>query len=163
MKALLALSLMALLLLTACDLLPGPPSPGVKITVEDITLSSGDSGRIGIIVETPGSPGLTELQVGPTAVLSFDPHLIQLEGIEGVNGFTVLASDIDNTKGEARFAAASLLGDGVQGRILELVVRAIGEPGREAKIVLTGADWVLDPEGNSLPLISVKAGKVRIE
>jgi len=159
------LLLLALIpLITACDLLPdlSPPS-GVKMIIESITLSPGETARIGIIIETPGSPGLTELQVGPTSALVFDPRVIRLEGIEGVDSFVILASDIDNTKGEARFAAASILGEGVQGRVLELVITALGDSGEEGEIRLTGVDWLRDAEGNGLPLLSVKTGKVRID
>ena len=39
--------------------------------------------------------------------LTFDPKMIHVTGIDGVNGFTVLASVIDNNGGKVSFAAVN--------------------------------------------------------
>jgi len=54
--------------------------------------------------------------------LVFDPLAMTVSEVVGVNGFTVLASAIDNAKGEVRFAAAKLSGGMVSsGPVIQFV------------------------------------------
>lgn len=54
--------------------------------------------------------------------LCYDPTVVNVTDIVGLNGFTVLASAIDNAKGEVRFAAANLAGRMmIEGALLQFI------------------------------------------
>jgi len=65
--------------------------------------------------------------------MTFDPHRIQINSITGLNGFTVLASAIDNTAGKVAFltgaslsfsSGALMLVQGFDGSLMPLDLRA---------------------------------------
>jgi len=76
-------------------------SPPAQVTLavgeEDLTLS----------VDPPSGVAAAGIQ----GRLSFEPQAMQIEKIQGLNGWTVLANSIDNSRGEMRFLAIRLTGD----------------------------------------------------
>lgn len=171
------LALMAILFLTfplaltACDLsfLFGdagtslPDGAGASITIGSAEASPGGTARVRISITVSSSSGLTEFQVGPNGALVFDPQVIQLREISGVGDFTVLASNIDNDKGEARFAAANIQGSLSQGAILEIEVDAVGRSGESTELRLTGVDVLRGASGNQIAPVTITSGEIAIK
>ena len=73
----------------------------------------------GQLVVSGSSAELADLQ----GKLLFNPAVLSVTEVIGVNGFTVLASSIDNAAGEVRFAAANFSGRMVvEGPVVEFVI-----------------------------------------
>ncbi|MCR4404508.1 MAG: PKD domain-containing protein [Candidatus Acetothermia bacterium] len=101
------------------------------------------------------SAALLGLQAGPEGGLSFDPKVIQIRAVRGVPPYEVLASEVDNGAGRAKFIAIAL-GEPEGGELVELEVEAIGREGESTLIGLT-PDMAIDAEGNGLRLEAVAA------
>lgn len=156
------------LALTACDLLslfggsPPPSKVKARISIGSAEIPPGEVAVVGISVTILTGSALTEIQVGPHGALVFDPGVIRIKGITGVGGFVVLASDIDNDNGEARFAAADIHGSVKQGEILEIEVEAVGRPGESSELKLTGVDVLQDEAGNEITPVMITDGEIGI-
>lgn len=168
-KLVLLVGLLAILTmgsLTGCDLFgpPGPPSPTgeATITIGEAEVSPGETATVEISIRVSAGLGLTEIQVGPNGAVAFDPAVIQVNEITGVGGFTVLASTIDNSSGEARFAAAILQGSMISGDIVAIEIEALGNPGESSELELTGIDVLRDTDGDNIGTVNVVNGQVRI-
>ncbi len=73
-------------------------------TVSLPSLSVPEGLNIGVKMSISGIPGagLSDFQ----GALSFDPNVVQVSRVTGLNGYTVFASQLDNQSGEARFVVA---------------------------------------------------------
>jgi hypothetical protein len=101
MKSLrLSLSLLIVLgILTGCE-----GSYRTQVTVGKLSLPAGGTGVVRISILNP--PDAQMIQVGPTGLLTFNPSVIQVISLTGVNGFTIFGSTINNTMGWVQFVAS---------------------------------------------------------
>ena len=104
------------------------------------------------------STNLLGIQVGPQGRLTFDPQVIQIREIRGVEPYQVLAANIDNARGETRFVVLALgdevgarFGENKEQAMLEIVLEAVGRSG-ESTLIQMQSDLALDPEGNVVSL-----------
>lgn len=141
-----------------------------RLTISSLELPSGALGVVQIRVLNP--PDLKTLQIGPLGVFLFDPTVIQITAITGVNGFTILGSTINNGLGTAQFAA-SFIGGSIRPivgtpwsiieiPIIELVVQAVGPINSQTDLTITQIDLCLDRIGQPIVLSPSTFGKVVI-
>lgn len=130
------------------------------LMVEDFRLEPGESGTLRIIVFN--IEGLHVVQVGPKGALRFDPEVIQIQSINGKNGFQVFASSIDNDEGRILFLAGYPGGGLSDGVILELEIQAQGPAGTKTSIELTRIDLMANEEGNDIKAFDLRSGTVTI-
>jgi len=151
-----------ILLLSACS---GPQN--VKLKVGNVILRPGERGTVTISVINP--PDLKMIQVGPVGKLTFDPTVIHVIAVRGINGFQVLASGIDNVAGEVQFAAGfpgSSIGPIKNGwvwvklAIIELEVEAVGDSGAFCALEVSAVDLLADRNGREIMLAGIIAGEV---
>jgi len=137
-----------------------PLATSGTLTISGITLTQGDRGKIRIGVKGIPAPGLSVIQVGPNeGALAFDPAIIQVERVVGVNNFGVIYQ-VDNYKGRVTFGAFYRGSGGVTaGDIVELEIRARAKGSTELSI--TGIDLAEDAKGKKLGLSS-KQGKAEV-
>ena len=99
------------------------------------------------LIEISSSAALGGIQVGPQGSLSFDPQVVQIKAIRGISPLQVLAYEIDNEAGRAKFMAIAL--EEPRGSaIVELEVEAVGREGKSTIIKLL-PDMILDPGGSA--------------
>lgn len=108
-------------------------------------------------INVSSSSTLGGIQVGPEGSLSFDPAVIRIKAIRSVPPFQVLAHEIDNEVGKAKFMAIAM-GKPTSGEIIELEVEAVGQEG-ESTVIKLASDMVLDDEGNKLE-VEVAEGRL---
>lgn len=155
--------------LAACDLfssIGGSPPPGgaqARISIGSAEVPPGGIAKVKLTIDVLTGAKVAEIQVGPSQALLFDPEVIRIKGITGIGEFTVLASDIKEDKGEARFAAVSIYGGVAQGEILEIEVEAVGSAGEESELKLTGVDLLQDETGREIAPIKITNGRVEIK
>jgi hypothetical protein len=101
-----------------------------------------------VTIDISSSAVVEGIQVGPAGSLSFDPQVIQIKEIRGIPPFQLLAHEIDNEAGRAKFMAIAM-GEPRDGEIIELEVEAVGQEG-ESTVVELASDMILDAEGNEL-------------
>jgi hypothetical protein len=154
-------------ILAGCDLFSSIEGAGAKIILGSAEVPSGGTAKVKVAVDIPSGAKearlLAEIQVGPSQALRFDPRVIQIKGITGIGEFTVLATDIDKEKGEARFAAVSISGGVAQGEILEIEVEALGRAGEMSELKLTGVDLLQDRTGKEIAPVTIINGRIRIK
>lgn len=157
-KSILMVFLLALIatLLSSCVLVYRP-----SVVVENLTLSPGGTGHI--VIRIYGLNGLQSLQVGPNGRFTFDPQVIQVKGIEGINGFQVFTSQIDNANGEALFAAGYPGGSRGENGIVQIEVEAVGNVGTRSELEITKIDVLADSDGNNITRYEIINGTVTIE
>jgi len=86
--------------------------------------------------------------------LYFDPNEVHITGVEGLNGFSVLASVIDNVNGTVKFAAAKLYGGLMcEGSIVEF--DGIGD----LSTAVLDVDVLRDAQGRDIPYDIVSSGQ----
>jgi hypothetical protein len=112
------------------------------------------------------------IQVGPTGLLTFNPSVIQVISLTGVNGFTVFGSTINNAMGWVQFTASfpggsirpiATMDFGVlEIPIIEMAVQAIGPVGASTALTITAVDLFTDRVGNPIPIGPPIAGEVVI-
>jgi len=146
---------LALLWLTGCFQITQP-----TILVESLRLEPGEVGILQISVFN--LENLQVLQVGPMGTFTFDPEVIQIERITGLNGFQVFASAIDNEEGKALFLAGFPGGSLRSGAVLELEIRAVGSQGSSTSVELTQIDLIADEIGNEITRFELRGGRVMI-
>ncbi len=134
---------------------PDEAAPIALTWPKALTLTPGERATVRLRAGAP----LAGLQVGPAGRLRFDPAVIQVREVRGLNGHRVLAAAIDPVRGEVRFVAASLRGQ-VSGAPVELTVEAVGEPGARSPLDLR-PDLALDRRGQPVQL-AVEAGRVAL-
>jgi hypothetical protein len=167
MKSLkLSLSLLiALGLLTGCE-----GSYRTRVVVGTLDLPAGGTGVVRISILNP--PDAKMIQVGPTGLLTFNPAVIQVISLTGVNGFTVFGSTINNAMGWVQFTASfpggsirpiATMDFGVlEIPIIEMAVQAIGPVGASTALTITAVDLFTDRVGNPIPIGPPIAGEVVI-
>lgn len=134
------------------------PGPALVISHELLDVS----GETYVTVSISGTVALNCLQIGPENVIRFDPDVIEVEAVEGCNGFVVLASSVDNERGEIRAAATCPGGSVAEGPAMRILVRAIGVPGQESAVTLTGLDVAYDAESRQVAGVIVASGGVHL-
>ena len=153
------------------------------ISIPDVDLI-GKPGIVPVNVEGVQLPGLSTIQVGPVGKLQYNPNVIQLKSITGVDPYVVDAVEIDNRRGEARFTVRldplrgnPFLTATQKGTVANIRIEPMGTPGRSSRWVLTYdcvelvAQPTCMPQGFPFPGtpnqhpgndISVAAGKVTL-
>lgn len=117
-----------------------------RVSVERRSVALGETARLRINLERLKG-GLGGLQVGPAGALTFDPRVVQVKSLKGLGSYEVLASKIDNLRGEARFVLVSLGGPVSRGTLVELELVAVG--GGESAIALTAPE-LRDSQGRAV-------------
>lgn len=80
--------------------------------------------------------------------IRFNPPTLEIQSLKGLNGYEVLASKIDNVRGEARFVVLAQPGQGSQAHdVLELEVQ--GPASRSTPQL--DIEFLLDPQGQTIP------------
>lgn len=157
-------SLALVLLLGACS---GPQL--MRLEVGDVLLRPGERGKVTISVINP--PDVQTIQIGPLGSFTFDPAVIHVIAVRGINGFQVLASGIDNAAGAVKFAAGfpgSSIGPIVNSwarvklGIVELEVEAVGGSGRSCTLAINAVDLLADRHGKDVPLAGIIAGEAKV-
>ncbi len=152
---LLGLLTLLLVVLVGCVQITKP-----TLMVENLRLEPGETATLRIIVFH--IEGLQVVQAGPRGALTFDPEVIQIQSINGKNGFQVFASSIDNDEGKILFLAAYPGGGLSDGVILELEIQAQGSVGAKTRIELAQIDLMADQEGNEITAFALRSGTVNI-
>lgn len=147
------------------------PPPLITIGQEKLIPLEKEEGEIDICVRFLPQPGLGELQVGPQTALVYDPLVIEILGVRGVNPYMVDSYD-DSEPGVLFFSVTLKPGrDPIeQGCVAEVgVLMAIDAiPGEESPIGiidefgLPGVDVFRDADGNDFLYPDIEAGKVEI-
>jgi len=128
-------------------------------TVSIPSLSVPEGLNIGVKVSISGIPGagLSDFQ----GRLNFDPNVVQVSRVTGLNGYTVFASALDNQAGEARFVVAKTNTPFLQqGEVLEFSFTPIASVGASTTLV-TSMTTFNDSNGVFIPH-EVSAGRLTI-
>lgn len=140
--------------LTACE-------AGPKVLIfSNLSLAPSATGTV-----TLSAAGLTRfgsLQIGPKGAITFDPNVIEVLSVVGVNGLVAFASNIDNALGEVTVAAGSTQGALSNGAVLEITVKAVGTSGLSTAITITTLDFVLDTNSDPISGVKITPGQVSI-
>ncbi len=105
-----------------------------QVTVPTVTAAKGKVVALKITVQAAPSPGIRDFQ----GKLTYDSRVATVQGIVGLNGYSIAAFQIDNPAGEVRFIGFKVSGDLVtQGEFLEIDMLAAGNPGDKTSLVLT--------------------------
>lgn len=112
-------------------------------------------------------PGLETLSV-QTQALQFDPSVIQVDGITGVNPYQASNVRVNNRTGKLRFTLSFSPSDddpqspSTEGTIAQIDVSSEGDPGSRSSIILQ-ADRIIDADGNDLTQqVVISAGGVTL-
>ncbi len=133
---------------------------GPSVVVGSLSLASGASGHTVICVRGLGD--LQGLQVGPKGRFTFNPRVVRVKEIAGLNGFQVFASQVDNAKGEAVFLAAYPGGGSGEDGIVQIELEAFGPPGSSSPLLITSIDLLADSRGNEITNYEIINGQVVI-
>jgi hypothetical protein len=164
-------SLRVLLMLIVLGALTGcEGSYRTRVVVGTLDLPAGGTGVVRISILNP--PDAKMIQVGPTGLLTFNPAVIQVISLTGVNGFTVFGSTINNAMGWVQFTASfpggsirpiATMDFGVlEIPIIEMAVQAIGPVGASTALTITAVDLFTDRVGNPIPIGPPLDGQVVI-
>ncbi len=111
-----------------------PAQQFAEVSVGSKTVSAGGTATIDISVQNVPDPGLADIQ----GSLSFDPEVIQVNEVSGLNDYEIFAADIDNDAGEIKFVAAQVTGKHIKaGGFLQFAIEAIGKSGESSPLMLT--------------------------
>jgi len=143
------------LLLVGC---PGIIGPLVLVT--SLQLHPGQTGTL--IIKIYSLQGFQVMQVGPEGALVFDPQVIRVLDLKGVDGFQVFAQSIDNANGKVVFLLGYPGGSLAQGAVLELEVKAVGLPGSSTVVEFTRIDLLADQNGNEFLEVKLQSGRVTV-
>lgn len=127
-------TILAILLLFLGPLTVAIAQQYAEVTVESKTIPAGGTGTIDITVRNFPEPGLADIQ----GSLSFDPAVIQVTKVTGLNDYEVFAADIDNTAGEVRFVVTKVSGRHIKaGGFLQFELKAKGKQGQTSPVMLS--------------------------
>ena len=158
--ALIALIGTLFLTLTACPGLFGP-----RIHVGSVTIGVGQTGSIFISASLLPA-GLLGIEVSGTSkdFLTYDPDVLEVTDVIGVAGFTVLAFNADNTKGQLSFVATKDPTGPISntGGIVEVVFKHAGGNKTKSTIKMKITNLV-DENGLAITGIPVGMGQVKID
>jgi hypothetical protein len=136
-----------------------------------VAIPEGESKSVQISIINP--PDAKTFQIGPTGAFIFDPAVATVTSVNGLNGFQVFASAIDNVGGRVRFSAGfpggsirPILNSGISMTelpIIEIKFTAVGAAGTRSVLTITGIDLLADRNGKDIIVADVKAGEIKIE
>lgn len=89
--------------------------------------------------------------------------MIKVRSINGINGFQVFASHIDNTAGRAIFLAGYPGGGRSEDGVVELLVEAVGEMGDRSILQITLIDVLANSDGIDITDYEIINGRATIE
>ncbi|MBI3460778.1 FG-GAP repeat protein [Candidatus Acetothermia bacterium] len=93
----------------------------------------------------------SDLQIGPTGALRFDPSVVQVLSVKGIEPYEVFDDRIDNQKGEVQFAVAALQApSSSNAAILDLEIALKRSATSEGLFRLSGVDVLRTSEGEDL-------------
>lgn len=100
--------------------------PSTALIIKDVEVADRLGAKAKIYIAVTGMPngGIATIQVN-VGGFSWDPNMIKILDIKGLNGFTVLAKSFDNTKGTGGFGATNPTNGVQSGNILELIVKRV--------------------------------------
>jgi hypothetical protein len=153
----LMLTLMAAILISCLGIVPYGPS----VVIGKLTLPPGRTGYVTIHINSLND--LQSFQVGPNGKFIFNPQVVRLRAIEGINGFQLFASKIDNEKGEALFLIGYPGGSKSDDGIVRIEVEAVGRVGAISTLEITAIDVLADSKGNDIINYKIYNGSIRIE
>ncbi len=105
----------------------------IRLSIEHKQLMAGHSSTLRIFSRSV----LGGLQAGPQGGLRFDPRVIQIREVRSSSEYTLLAQQIDNSRGSVRFLLVVLSRLPQEaGPVLELDLEAIGSPGARTAVTL---------------------------
>jgi len=136
--------------LSGCISPPAIVKPTLIFT--DLVGPVGEQGELKVKVGSMPDGGLAALVVGAWdgtqfLGLRYDPSQFEVIGVEGLNGFEILAVYIDNGNGEVRFVAVNPHKGLIEGDIARIVGSRLGD-GDFAFQVAMGNLELLDAGGN---------------
>lgn len=114
----------ALVLLGLFPLSPGQAQSAAIVSLPSVSLPDGLTTRVKLTVSGIQGTGLSDFQ----GRLNFNGTVAQVSRVDGLNGYTVFASAIDNQVGEVRFVVAKTSAPFLQqGDVLEFTFTAVGQ------------------------------------
>jgi len=161
-KLLLTGSLLILVafMLTACVAGGGIAITGPSVVVGSVLLPPGGTGIVKISVFY--LQDLQSFQVGPTGAFTFDPNVIRVKSISGINGFQVFASKIDNNAGKVLFLVAYPGGGISTDGVVQLEVEAVGKAGDSTALKITQVDVLANKYGDDIAPFNIVDGEATI-
>ncbi|HED04761.1 MAG TPA: PKD domain-containing protein [Candidatus Fraserbacteria bacterium] len=160
-SALLKFTLLLLLVILVIYPLGGSGQTSTSSPI--VTVGSGSAapnGKTTVKISVSGisGAGLSDFQ----GRVTYNPAVIIVTGFPNVNGYTVFAQRIDNTKGEATFIVAQVAGSYLkQGEILGVTVQGVGATGQSSTLALTLFTFN-DKSGNNIPR-TIRNGTITIQ
>ncbi|MCR4404509.1 MAG: hypothetical protein NUW06_04425 [Candidatus Acetothermia bacterium] len=133
---------------------------GPSVVVGSLALPPGGTGQV--VISVFGLNDLQGLQVGPQGRFTFDQKVVQLKAIEGLNGFVVFASKIDNAGGWASFLVAFPGGSRGEDGVVQLELEAVGTLGSSSTLAITSIDVLADSRGNDITNYEIINGRAII-
>jgi PKD repeat protein len=128
------------------------------VTVGSGTVAPNDRTTIKINVSGITGAGLSDFE----GRITYNPAVINVTGFPNLNGYTVFAQHVDNTKGEATFIVAQVTGNYLQqGDILGVTVQGVGSTGQSSTLALTLFTFN-DRNGNDIPR-TIQNGTITIK
>jgi hypothetical protein len=154
------------LLLTGCE-----GTFQTSLAISQSFIPAGGVGKLSISIVNP--PDAKTLQIGPFGKFTFNPAVVNVTSLKGVNGFQIFASTINNVTGEVTFSAGfpggslrPVVNFGVsivQINVIEINVQAVGASGSNSILNITTVDVLTDRNGKDIVVTSIQAGGVSIQ
>jgi PKD repeat protein len=117
--------------------------PAAIVTIGDYGAAPGKTTRVKLSIEGAPEAGLSDLQ----GSLAYDPQVLQVEKVVGLNGYQVFAYNANNKLGLVRFVVAKLSGKFLrEGNIVQFEVRAVGQLG-DSSLLELALEAFNDPSG----------------
>jgi hypothetical protein len=142
-----------------------------SLAISQSFVVSGGTSTVEISIVNP--PDAKNLQVGPIGRFTYDPAVITVTSLKGVNGFQVFASTINNVAGEVTFAAGfpggsvrPIMSMGinlVEVPVVEITFQAIGAAGSSTVLNITAVDVFTDRNGKDIVVTSIHKGEVEVQ
>ncbi len=131
-----------------------------SLLFSQLSLAPGSTGTL--TLSAAGISKLNSIQIGPKGAMRFNPAVVQVVAVTGVNGFVVFASDVDNAAGQVTLAAGSTSGPVPDGVVLEFTVQAVGAAGASTEVRIDQVDFLLKANSEPIKGISLSPGTVSI-
>jgi PKD repeat protein len=120
--------------------------PTAIVTIADRSAAPGRTTMVKLSVTGVPEPGLSDLQ----GSLSYDPKVLHVERVVGLNDYQVFAYNADNDLGRVRFVVAKVSGRFLrEGNIIQFQVKAVGQVGDSSLLELE-LEAFNDPDGNPI-------------
>lgn len=162
------ISVAALILLLLSIILSSCVSSGIttSLIIQDVEIANrlGAKAKLYISAHKMPDGGVASIGVNVQG-LSWDPEMIKVLDIKGLNGFTVLAKSFDNTKGLGGFAAANPSTGLASGKIIEITIKRVFP----SEVTSTGIEIARnmltlgDANNNKITNYSLVKGEARVK